>query len=1501
MKNRYKCKRAWHPTFPTLQSFNRDFSYLIFLLPLLLSFFLHAQPQKQTFNQHPFDTGLTKSTVTNILQDRQGYMWFVSEEGISRFDGYHLNFYRHDPADPHSLGEGRIQEIYEDSSSTLWVILAGKGINRFNPITEQFTRFRHDPSDPHSLTSDEINLVFEDHNATLWFISSGQGVNRYDREQDRFIRYRHDPADSHSLSGDDVHLMLEDHSGTLWFATASNGLNRYNREQDNFTRYQHDATNGASLSSDAINHFIEDDAGRLWIATSDGISILESERASFLRIRHDPANPNSLSDNHTTCILQGSDGAYWIGTRGAGLNKLILSTGINPSISPQPIFDPEKCRFTVFKYDPNRILYFQTNHISLVFEDHHGDIWVGTAWKNFHIFDRAVGDFSMVNPELPGAYHRGNIQRFTNPKDPLSRNWLRETLSLNEITAAYEDRDGVLWVGTTGSGINKYSPERKKISGSFISLPNCQAIYEDRDGDLWMGNPNGLHKHDRKTGEVIHYDPALYSVFRSPSFRKTRDRSITAIYEDRGGRLWIGTERTLYILNKSAGQLAFANRLILAIHIKFIYEDRPGTIWVGTTQGLMEYQSHSGIVQHHLSDVNNPNTLSNSDINAVFEDHAGNIWVATAGGLNRYHRDSQSFTRYLNNQGLAGGIRNNNIIAIAEASPDWSTGATTATGQLWLATLEGIVLFDPANEGVVNYTEDNGLADNSVVSMMSDGHNHLWLGTLNGLSRFSTAGSIFRNFHHADGLQDYVFNFGAYHQNRQGGMYFGGVNGVTYIHPDSILETSRIPVIALTSFRILDQDVPLDTALAYKKQLSISQQDKVFSIGFATLNYANIRKNQFSYKLEGFDDDWIYSGNRNKATYTNLGPGDYTFRVKGADPAGVWNERGRSIKIIITPPWWKTNWAYFAYLLFAAGLLYGTLRYQLTRERQRQQRELARVETEKLREIDRLKSRFFANISHEFRTPLTLITGPVEQMLSGEFKGNVREQYRMILRNGNRLLRLINQLLDISRLEAGRLKLQACETEIVPFLQKVVSAFESFAVQKGIHLSFLTPETAHKAYVDRDKLEKIMNNLLSNACKFTEAGGSISVQLSVDSNQSKDEKLTTDNCLLITVSDTGIGISPERLPHIFDRFYQVDDSQTRAQEGSGIGLALTRELVELHYGEITVESTPGDGTTFKVRLPLGKTHLKAEEIVQETADVPKEQTRLQTIQKEHQSEPPNLKSEIPNPPAPILSGKSQIQKSEIILIVEDNPDMRTYLKEGLKVRYQILEAEDGGQGLKKAVQSTPDLIISDVMMPNMSGYEMCRQLKNDERTSHIPVILLTAKADAESKITGLETGADDYLAKPFNARELRVRVKNLIELRRKLWQKFRRGGTFAADDSALSSLDARFLQRAMSLVETHLDDPDFSTEAFGKEIGLSRTQLHRKLRALTGQSTHEFIRTLRLKRAAQLLVHHSGNISEIAYQVGFNSPSHFTRAFREMFGKPPSAYAAQHKESENRE
>ncbi|MFQ5639489.1 MAG: ATP-binding protein, partial [bacterium] len=592
-------------------------------------------------------------------------------------------------------------------------------------------------------------------------------------------------------------------------------------------------------------------------------------------------------------------------------------------------------------------------------------------------------------------------------------------------------------------------------------------------------------------------------------------------------------------------------------------------------------------------------------------------------------------------------------------------------------------------------------------------------------------------------------------------------------------------------------------------------------------------------------------------------------------------------------------WAYALYVLFIATLLFGIIRFQISRERWKQELALEHLHAEKLAEIDQMKSRFFANISHEFRTPLTLILGPLEMLLSNDFIEPVKKQFKVMHRNGKRLLRLINQLLDLSKLEAGNMSLQARPENIIKLLKGVVLAFSSLAERKKIDLRFQPPEGSKPSggllhvYLDRDKFEKIISNLLSNAFKFTPAGGEISVKVSVTNDTPLEGDTRRAGGVVgyaeITISDSGVGIPADRIDKIFDRFYQADSSQTREQEGTGIGLALTKELVELHYGEIQVKSELGKGATFIVRLPLGKDHLKKSELVDTLFE---EETPVLL-------EPEEILDDLASQPSEGFIPTQGSGELPMILIVEDNADVRVYIRDYLDESYRVLEAEDGEQGFEKATEWIPDLIISDVMMPKMDGYALCQKLKTDEKTSHIPVILLTARASGESKVEGLETGADDYIIKPFDAKELQVRVKNLIQQRQKLRQRWSREITLQPKDVAITSTDEQFLLRATEVVDKYMSDPDFSTETFAHEIFMSRMQLNRKLQALTDQATGKFVRTMRLKRAAKLLEQKgSATIVEIAYEVGFSSPAYFAKCFKELFGQLPSDYA-RHKKTKS--
>ncbi len=666
-----------------------------------------------------------------------------------------------------------------------------------------------------------------------------------------------------------------------------------------------------------------------------------------------------------------------------------------------------------------------------------------------------------------------------------------------------------------------------------------------------------------------------------------------------------------------------------------------------------------------------------------------------------------------------------------------------------------------------------------------------------------------------------------------------------------------------------------------EKEITLPYDQNFVSFDFVAIDFHSPEKLQYAYQLENFEQSWTKSGSRRYVSYTNLPPGEYTFRVKAASSDGVWNESRVALRLIIRPPWWQTWWAYIGYGLVALGLLYAFRQYTLNRERLKNDLKVKQLEADKLQELDGLRSRFFANISHEFRTPLTLILAPLENLLATPQETDKHPIYQTMQRNTRRLLSLINQLLDLSKLEAGSLKLEPKPGNIIAFLKTLATSFASVAQSRQITFSTQFPEPTLRAKYDPDKLEKIVVNLLSNAFKFTPDGGVVTFQV----NSPQKENQGNDQVVEIIVADSGIGIEADQLEKIFDRFYQVDSSQTREREGTGIGLALTKELVELHGGQINVESQAGAGTTFTVQLPL-----------------------LITAEPVHQDEPVRTAPSVFTPRLASTAGDAaqmsqegspatkeaneQNRQKPILLIVEDNQELSDFVAAYFHPAYQVLQAANGKQGLQKATQVVPDLVISDVMMPVMDGITLSKQLKSDERTSHIPLILLTAKATGESKLEGLETGADDYLTKPFSGAELQVRVKNLIEGRKRLRERFSRQLTLQPTEVAITSADGKFLQRVKAIVEQHLEESDFSLEAFEKEVGLSHVQFYRKLKALTDQAPGEFLRNYRLQKAAMLLKGGHGNVSEVAYAVGFNSLAYFTRCFKVYYGKSPSEYLA---------
>ncbi len=1361
--------------------------FLLFIAPASL-----AQNQPVNFERIGLEQGLSQSTVYRILQDQQGFMWFATQTGLNKYDGYRFTVYQQDIFDSTSLATSIIRALYQDHTGTLW---AGDGnaacLNRFEPTTERFTRFKHDPKNPHSLSNGGVLAIYEDHTGTLW-VGTTNGLNKFDREKEQFTRYLYDPHDPKSLHGYSVSSIYEDRRDTLWIGT-ERWLNSLDREKERFIHYEVDP------NAKPITAILEDRAGILWIG-SEGTGLKKFDRSAgrFTSFFHDPKNPHSLSSDSVRTIFEDRYGSLWIGTWG-GLDQ----------------FDREQQRFIRFKHDPKNPFSLSDNVIWSIGEDRSGILWIGTYNGGVNKLDRGKEQFTKVAHE---------------PDNPHS-------LSDNGAQGFYKDHNGTLWVGTR-KGLDRFDYKTKKFTHFFHNPKNpnsfgdlkARAICQDRFGMLWIGTNKGLDKFDPLTKKFTHYvhDP------------------------------------------KNPHSLG-ANR------VNLVYEDRAGTIWVGTFGGgLNRFEREKAQFTRFVYEADNPNSITGDVVWGICEDSlARNIlWVATGEGLNCFDRNTEQFTRFVHDPQNPHSLSHNYV------GPLW----VDRNGVLWIGTEGGgLNRFDHETEQFRHYTTKDDLPDNQICGILEDDHGRLWLSTNSGLSRFDPLTKTVRTYDVTDGLASNEGILPGQYKSSDGEMFLGSFNsGFTRFHPDSIKDNPYIPPVAITAFKRYNTDDAEGVAIEEKgtsanKEIEVSYKDNVLSFEFAALSYRNTFKNKYAYKLEGFNDNWIRLGTKRDITFTNIDPGEYTLRVKGSNNDGVWNEEGASLKISVTPPWWRARWAYALYGLLFMLSLYGWRRFELNRVKLRNELKMKNFEAQKLHEMDQMKSRFFANISHEFRTPLTLILGPVEQIRAGKFRDNLNETCEMILRNGQRLLRLINQLLDLARLEAGRMSLQARPENLVSFLKGLVLSFASAAERKRIALSISAEEENLVVHFDRDKLEKIISNLLSNALKFTPEGGQVQVRVSTVGVTGP--VAPTNDFVEISVTDTGPGIPTEQLDKIFDRFYQVDASHTREHEGTGIGLALTKELVELHHGEILVQSEVGRKTTFIVRLPLGKAHLRPEEVVSDQAG-----GKLRGASEKDFDFPSIQPSTDPSIQEPATSDET------LVLVVDDNRDVRAYIRQYLEPAFKVVEAVDGVDGVEKAVEMVPDLIISDVMMPKRDGNELCRMLKTDEKTSHIPIIMLTAKADRESKVQGLETGADDYLIKPFDSKELLARVHNLIKQRQQLRERFSREIVLKPQEIAITPMDEVFLNKVKAAVDRHLGDEDFDVETLGREVGMSRMNVHRKLKALINQPASQFIRSMRLQRAVELLKQNAGTVAEIAYQVGFGSQAYFTKCFHEQFGCSPKEY-----------
>ncbi len=1332
---------------------------------------------------------------------------------------------------PAGISQKSVTVITQDSYGFMW-FGTRFGLNKFNGVNYEVL---DDPSGKAFAESSYIRDLSVDDKGDIWIATEGAGISKYIYLEDRFVTYKHQENNSNSLSSNNINSILLDKTGSLWVATASKGLNKLDLATGNVERFWSNVDDPSSLSNNDVTDIEEDHQGNLWVGTWDGINLYDKKSSRF--ITYTVKNQPELESDKVRRFLKTKD-LLWVGCQ-RGIYT------IN--------YDDGKYQFKKISSNNKKALdrLYQFPVMSIT-EDVEGKIWIGTENGGLFIYDPVTKNLlekPLVDPE-------------------------GSTIS-NSIWSIYADKLGVIWIGTFNGAVAKVDPyhhrfrhiRNKANRDSEISHNMVSSFASDKNGKVWIATDGGgLNYFDLAKNEVErHYDMSQYGG----------SNAIVDLLVDRNNDLWIaawegGVTRRSY-KNSSVEIFRTSDQIDkgpCGNDIFDIMEDHLGNVWIGAFRdGVSIYDTQNKKFKHLPVEDESKLSLPGRRVISLHEDSDHAIWIGTQGhGVFKVKVDEgyniTELKVYELNENDDSSLGHNIALFVFEDSKN----------NIWLGTEGGgLNLYNKDKDSFTRFTTKDGLPSNLIYSMQEDNSGYLWLSTNNGLCKFHPESMTINTFDVVDGIQSSEFITRSSFKNQEGELFFGGVNGFNRFYPEVLVTNENIPEVYITRFNLhgIDQTTGFGSIQASEKiQLEYDEND--FSLEYAVLNYAQSQKNQYAYMLEGYDEDWIFTDQYLPVSYTNVPPGTYTFKIKGSNNNDIWNQQGASVIISISKPWWGTYLAFVIYSLFVLSGLVWVYRGLVKRERLKKNLEIEHLELNKLVELDEMKSRFFANISHEFRTPLTLILGPLKSLINGTYKGEPKSQYRIMQRNAERLLRLINQLLDLSKLESGNMKLQASQQDAVKFLKPIAHAFTSYAEKQYIDYKCVFPSMDIPMYFEKDKLEKIVVNLLSNAFKYTAEFGKVRFEVSM-----------TDTHLVLTIEDTGVGIAEDQLELIFNRFYQITDD--KKQKGTGIGLALTKELVDLHQGNIHVESQIGKGTCFTVQLPLGEEHLKEEE---KTYGSEERATLESNIEIGLTAESAlNAREEIGEP-------KDDEDDLPIILIAEDNEDMRTFISEHLVTNYKILEACNGEEARSLAKEHIPDVIVSDIMMPEMNGYELCEAIKKDAKTCHIPIILLTAKASNESAERGFEIGADYYVTKPFNPKLLELRIKNILKTRDGLKNQLFNQEDFDLEpkEVKIASKDQEFLKKLISFIEDNIDNSELNVDHICREIGLSRTQLYRKLKGLVGQSANEFIRSLRLKRAAQLLKQNEMTIAEVTYQVGFNDLQYFRFCFKKQFGVNPSEY-----------
>ena len=1330
------------------------------------------------------------------------------------------------------------------------------------------------------------------------------------------------------ISSRAISTIIKDHKGVIWIGTQGDGLSSYNGYE--FKNYRHEWDKSGSINHSIVNTIYMDSKNNLWVGTEEGLNLYNRNLDQFVQVSLDAVN----SKTKVKAIEEIEGGKILIGTHGFGVFDVDIETKKSQSVAFSldnnlPGFQVNDIKTTqrgavligsnkgLLKYNPlsNELDYakFTTlkdaeiikKSIQSILTNKDGSVWLGTVNNglieiyttptNYYEFKtHKITDKRILALELDasGSIFCGteNDGLFViNNQGVKSLKYNRSNtkgIKSNSVWSVYVDESDRIWLGYFNQGIDIFDPEKQRFK-SIESIPNkdqslfsksVTSIAQDKKNRLWFGIADGgIDVYDPKKQTFIHL---LETKNRLAAGLTSAD--VVTIFIDSKNNTWVGTWNSgIFYLKDGSNkfkniQINNSRGVLKSNRIMSFAEDSKGNIWIGSfLSGLYSYNSQQSKLIHHQETALKDKYIDSKNIRKVLVDIDDNIWLGTRTGLYKLSNMTKNPKVESYNDILNKSLKNNaNFDVVSSLFEDYKKN-------IWVGTDGyGLCLLNPKEKSVKWFNKTNNFSHQSISSIVQTEKNRIWITGNQGISKFDIAKNNFTNYNIQDGLLANNFNKNSVYFSDDGVIYFGCYKGVNFFNPKGITSNTSTPTVFLSDFKLANKSIkpgqdhsPLEKVIGETSKLALNYNQSLFTIDFYGLSYTRSKNIEYAYYLEGFESDWNYVGNTRNATYTNIPPGNYRFKVKAANSDGIWNTSPTILEIKVLAPWWKTNLATIIFFSIFMGIIITFYRFLNVRIKERLEIKRAREERKQIEGLNAKKIQFFTNISHEFRTPLTLILNPLEDIIKNN-KLNlpeiIQEKHKIIHKNSKRLSRLIDELMDFRKLQFSKIELNVSKFDLIIFINEVASHFEEEALQRNIVLSVEHRSDEINVWADPSMLEKIIFNLLSNAFKATKDYGAVTLKVQETSKPIEFPLIKNSNKnmgVAISISDSGIGIKEGNLKKIFSRFYQVNEMDKQYYGGTGIGLEVVKSFVDLHKGNINVKSKKNVGTVFTISLPKGKAHFN-----------------IKFPEKELNINSPNFKQI--NASASQNEETSKLNIKKTILVVEDNIELRNYVKNELNQEYKIKTAENGKEGLEKALKFVPDLIITDIMMPVMDGLELCEKVKTNLKISQIPLLMMTAKGMQIDKIKGIDKGADAYVTKPFNMELLKSQIKQLISSRQILFNKYF-NGLKNQELSQTNSLDKQFITNILDYINKNISDSTLGVENLAEELLLSRSKLYRKIKAITGYTATEFIRSVKLEKAKELLVKTEFTVSEISYKVGFSSPSYFTKCFKNNFGMIP--------------